>query len=105
MKLNEFEVFDGCSGLPGQGNSFTTRLGWIGGVGEEMSAAPTGKHHRSCLHGVKQLSIEHLNAAAASVFHRELGDSNTTAMQQSFPFFDAFPEHIHESASGLVLHM
>ena len=103
MKLNEFEVFDGCSGLPGQGNSFTTRLGWIGGVGEEMSAAPTGQHHRSGLHGVKQLSIEHLNAAAASVFHRELGDSNTTAMQQSFPFFDAFPEHIHQRTSGLVL--
>ena len=103
MKLNEFEVFDGCSGLPGQGNSFTTRLGWIGGVGEEMSATPTCKHHRSCLHGVEQLSIEHLNAAAASVFHRELGDSNTTAMQQSFPFFDAFPEHIHQRTSGLVL--
>jgi hypothetical protein len=42
MKLNKFEVFDGCSRLRGQGNAFTTRLGRIGGVGEEMSAAATG---------------------------------------------------------------
>jgi hypothetical protein len=55
------------------------------------------------LHGVQQPSIEHLNATAASVFHRQFGDANTTAMQQALPFFDAFPEHIHQRTSGLVL--
>jgi hypothetical protein len=105
MKLNEFQVFDGCSGLPGQGNSFTTCLGWVGGVGEEMSAASTGQHHGPSLHGVQQATIEHLDATAASVFDSQLGDPHTTAMQQAFPFFDAFPQYIHESASGLVLHV
>jgi hypothetical protein len=57
------------------------------------------------LHGVKQSSIEHLNATAASVFHRQFGDANTTAMQQAFPFFDAFPEHIHQSTPGLILYV
>ena len=105
MKLNKFEVFDGCSGLRGQGNTFTTRLGRIGGVGEEMSAASTGQHHRPSLHGVQKATIQHLDATAASVFDSQLGDPHTTAMQQAFPFFDTFPQYIHESASGLVLHV
>ena len=105
MKLNEFQVFHGCSGLPGQGNSFTTCLGWIGGVGEEMSTSSTGQHHGPGLHGVEQATIQHLDATAVSVFHSQLGHPYTTAMQQAFPFFDAFPQYIHESASGLVLHV
>jgi hypothetical protein len=105
MKLNEFQVFHGCSGLPGQGNSFSTCLGWVGGVGEEMSAASTGQHHRPSLHGVQKATIQHLDATAASVFDSQLGDPHTTAMQQAFPFFDTFPQYIHESASGLVLHV
>jgi hypothetical protein len=70
-----------------------------------MSAASTGQHHGPCLHGVQQATIQHLDATAASVFDSQLGHPYTTAMQQAFSFFDAFPKYIYESSSGLVLHV
>jgi hypothetical protein len=70
-----------------------------------MSAASTGQHHGSSLHVVQQATIQHLDATAASVFHSQLGHPYTAAMQQAFPFFDAFPQYIYESASGLVLYV
>jgi hypothetical protein len=37
MELNELEIFDGGSGLPGQCNTFTASLCWVGGVGVEVA--------------------------------------------------------------------
>jgi hypothetical protein len=42
MELNEFQIFDCGSGLPGQRNAFAAGLCWVGGVGEEVASTSGG---------------------------------------------------------------
>jgi hypothetical protein len=42
MELNEFQIFDCGSGLPGQGNAFAAGLCWVCGVGVKVAATSGG---------------------------------------------------------------
>jgi hypothetical protein len=42
MELNEFQIFDGRSRLPGQRNTFTAGLCWVGRVGVKVAATAGG---------------------------------------------------------------
>jgi len=47
MELNKFEIVDSSTGLPRENDSFPAGLGWIRGVGVEMSTSTCGQNDRS----------------------------------------------------------
>ena len=65
MELDELEILDRRPGSPGQGDSLSCRLCWIGGVGVEMAAASGGQHHCSGTDPLQPASIENLHAATS----------------------------------------
>ena len=105
MKLHEFQIFHGCSGLPGKGHALTTGLGWIGGVGEQVASPSAGQHDRTGPDPLQFWPIEDLNTAATVVLYPEFGDAYPTSMKQTMPFFDPILKDFHQGSAGSVLHM
>ena len=105
VKLHELEVFDCCAGLPGQRNPFTGGLSRIGGVGVEVTAAPGGKNDGPGSDPVEERAINHLHAAAPTVFDPEFANACAPSVQQSLSLFDPLSKNIHQRATRLVLHM
>jgi hypothetical protein len=105
MELNKFQIVDCSSGLPGEHNPFSTSLGWIRGVGVEVSASSCRENDCSGWNPVQPGTIKNLNTAAALVFDPELGDAHAAAMHQAWSGFDALAQDIHQGSAGAVLHM
>ena len=105
MELDELEILDRRPCHPGQGDSLSCRLSWIGGVCVEMAPASCGQHHRSGTDPLQPASIKNLHTAASTVLHPELADANTTPVQQSRPLLGMLPKHIDQGMTGPVLDM
>ena len=70
-----------------------------------MTTTATGKHHGAATDPVQLMAVQHLNAAAATVLHQQLGDPHATAMLQPRALLHPLPQHIHQGAAGAVLNM
>ena len=105
VELNEFQVFNGGAGLPGQRYALTGCLGGIGGVGVEVAASSGGQHDSSRPNPVQQGPIQNLHAAAATVFHPELADAHASPVEQTFALLHSLPQYIDQGSPCLVLHM
>ena len=51
------------------------------------------------------MTVQHLDAAAATVLHQQLGDPNAAAMLQPLALLHLLAQHIHQGTPCAVLHM
>ena len=103
MELHELQVAHRGPCAPGHRHPIATGLGWIGGVGEQVSATAGGQHHGPGRQPVDAIAVQHLQAAATSRLHPELEGDHAPPLAQSRPSLHLPFEGVHEGAAGAVL--
>ena len=103
MELHEFQVAHLRAGAPGHRHPVAAGLGGVGGVGEQMAAATAGQQHHSSPQPAEPITVQHLQADAATCLHPQLHGQQTLALHQTLSVQNLPLQGVHQRSAGAVL--